>query len=94
MSVGALKVIIIFPATGFSWSSYHCSLSVISYQATNGQREREFTFAVFRNLKLKNCLKSMKVFSTNWERKFTNQKLRYLGLVTSDGLRGSDHDLT
>ena len=36
----------------------------------------------------------MKVFSTNWERKFTNQKLRYLGLVTSDGLRGSDHDLT
>ena len=36
----------------------------------------------------------MKVFSTNWERKFRNQNLRYLGLVTSDDLRGSDHDVT
>ena len=34
MYVEAQKVIIIFPATVFSWPSYHRSLSVISYQAT------------------------------------------------------------
>ena len=41
-----------------------------SYKWPKGKR---IHVAVFRNLKLKNCLKSMKVFSTNWERKFTNQ---------------------
>ena len=86
-------ILFIFPATVFSWCSGHRSLSVISLKL-RWTKDNSIDLAVFRNFK-KNSLKSMKVFSTNWERKFTNQiTLCYLGLVTSDDLRSSDHDVT
>ena len=89
-----VKLKVIFsPAMGFSLM-FITAVWVLFFIKLRWPKIKSIDAAVLRNLKFKNCLKSMKVFSTNWERKFTNQKLCHLGLVTSDGFRCSDHDVT